>query len=319
MLSNRNNRLLSCVILTIVMLIGTAACSFTGRSDGEVSVLWHKTATRSSVELVPLRVQLPVKVPQIVGHTFWDGSVPVWVTYGDKQGDRPGEGPVCFFSEINGELLGSVGDHVVKAKLHRGEVYYLERTGTGHSQLLVFSPGPAQGGRQLIDWPAEIIDFDVEDDWIVVATVDKTILYNLIGGVVKEKQRFSLGGGALVLADLDGSGDLELVVRDAAGVDLHVYRLAGIWEPLWQTTSEVGKRFDGSLLAGDLTGDGTLELYAGNLSDRMQQFVLATGGLAEKRGNHPGQRGAFRIFDYYHQKAVALWWWDDEGELYTVK
>lgn len=318
MILNRNSMFLICVILTGAMLVGIAACSFTGRSAGDGGVLWHKTATRSSVELEPLHIDLPVEVRQIFGHTFWDGSVPVWLTYGDKKGFSPGEGPVCFFSEISGELVDSVGGNVVKAKLHWGQVYFLERTGVGQSQLLVFSPGPDQAERQLIDWPAEIIDFDVKGDWIVVTTINKTILYTLIGGTLKERQRFPLGG-AVVLADLDGSGDLEMVVRDAAGADLHVYRLAEIWEPLWRTTSEVGKPFDGSLLAEDLTGDGTRELYAGNMSDRMQQFVLTTGGLTEKRGNHPGQKGTFRAFDYYHQKAVVLWWWDDEGELFTVK
>lgn len=318
MILYRNSMLLICVILTGAMLIGVATCSFTGRSANNDGGLWHKTANRSSVELVPLNVDVPVGVSQIFGHTFWDSSVPVWVTYGDKQSYRPGEGPVCFFSENSGELVGSVGGNVVKAKLHRGQVYYLERTGAGQSQLLVFSPGPDQAGRQLIGWPAEIIDFDVEDDWIVVTTIDKTILYTLNVSAVEEKQRFPLGG-AVVLADLDGSRDLEMVVRDAAGVDLHVYRLAEMWEPLWQTGSSAGPRFDGTLLAEDLTGDGTRELYTGNMSDRMQQLVLVTGGLAEKRGNHPGQRGTFRSFDYYHQKAVALWWWDDEGELYTVK
>lgn len=268
--------------------------------------------------MAPLHVDLPVEVRQIIGHTFWDGSLPVWVTYGEKQDSKQGEVPVCFFSEISGELVDSVGVNVVKAKLHRGQVYFLERTDAGQSQLLVFSPGPDQAGRQLIDWPVEIIDFDVEDDWIVVTTIDKTILYAFNGGKVKEKQRFS-PGGAVVLADLDGGGDLEMVLRDAPGVDLHIYRLTENWELLWRTTSEVGTRFDGPLLAGDLTGDGTCELYVGNISDKMQQFVLATGGLAEKRGSHPGQRGTFRIFDYYQQKAVVLWWWNGEGELFTVK
>jgi hypothetical protein len=316
----RQRRLVG-LALAVLLITGAMACSSKNEQAGTGPNIWGLTATRLVVELVPLEVDLPVGVSSIVGHTFWDGSEPVWVTYGDKSGFTPGGGPLYFFSGLTGEELGTVGNKVVKAILDQGRLYWLERPGPEQSRLLAAYPGPGIDGVGLIGWPAEIIDFDVHGSWLVVTTLDKTIIYQQTGGAAVEKHRLGRGG-AVALADLDNSGDLELVLRDAMGADFYVYRLQdNAWELLWNTASEGGERFDGLILAEDLTGDGVMEIYAGDMSGRMAQLVLTADGLAEKKVKHPGQEGTFRVFNYYHHKALVLWcWWDsEEGAVYTIK
>lgn len=318
---SKQKRKLLWLSLAVVLVIGAFACSPADQQAEPGGKIWHQTATRLVVDVVPLEVDLPVGVANIVGHTIWDGSEPVWVTYGDKSGFNKGSDPIYFFSEHTGEPIGSLGDSVVKAKLDLGQIYFLEQPEQGQSRLMVAYPGPGITGVKLVSWPAEIVDFDVQGSWLVATTLDKTIFYDLTGGTVREKQRIQRGG-TVALADLDGGGDLELVLRDAGGADFYIYRLKdNTWDLLWNSANEGGERFDGPILAEDLTGDGVREIYAGDMSGRMPQLVLTADGLAEKRVKHPGQEGTFRVFDYYHHKALALWcWWDGEdGALYTIK
>ncbi|WP_373047404.1 Ig-like domain-containing protein [Vulgatibacter sp.] len=71
-------------------------------------------------------------------------------------------------------------------------------------------------------------------------------------------------GAALVVADLDGDGAMELVAGAPGADEVRIYAAAGdLAQPLAVLTGPAGAGFGSSLAAGDLDGDGAAELLVG--------------------------------------------------------
>ncbi len=132
-------------------------------------------------------------------------------------------------------------------------------------------------------------------------------------------------------ADVDGDGDIDLILSSAAGT-IAVYRNSGsTTQPVYAaepdfTLSQPGK-FYGVVTAGDLSGDGKPDIVVGNFDGSLSVYVNTSAGegISFILQSHPlssitaGQNAAPHLFDPDGNGVLDLLVGSNTGRLMLVK
>jgi outer membrane protein assembly factor BamB len=230
--------------------------------------------------------------PEIVITTFFK----LYVLNGE-------DGSIKWTKVVSGELIGAPviadvdNDNQYEVVVSSADVPYfdcLNVYGAGCDNRLYVLNGQngntewSQGVNYGIYASAAVANLDNDDNLeIIVVTNDgpdfhnyrntsigRGNMYSFDGGSSTQQWNFNLGAkvwSSPAIADIDGDGELEIVVGDYGGI-VHIIDEQGNQE--W--TRNVGSYMAGSPALGDLDGDGVLEMaikHAGGIGENVSSSI----------------------------------------------
>lgn len=229
-----------------------------------------------AVMSMPLALQADDDAPAEVVVLSSDGDT-VWCFYVGRS--LPIEGGFTLGAEVRGRVLcsGALCSHPVAGDGPGGDGFYaLASPDSQHVRLIHFFVSPSSTGYSVTDWalpgarvpdgPVTASTGDIDGDGaeeFVAALPGIGLFYHAIGRGLHSSAVSFNGPGAPALADLDGDGVLETLVRDRSS--LHLLTGFGIeargwpvglgeWTGLLEGAGEASQP-----LAADIDGDGRLE------------------------------------------------------------
>jgi outer membrane protein assembly factor BamB len=138
---------------------------------------------------------------------------------------------------------------------------------------LTFRSPPTPPGRGVVDVDYGDIDDDGRDDLVALTSDGLLLAYDALTGAELWSEQIAPGGQAVVVADLNGNGPPEIIA--ATWGQAVVYSRANASAPFVRTYESVTYPYTGDLTAGDVDGDGRVEIF----------FVYSGGSPSVQRFN----------------------------------